>query len=89
DRPLLILSGVFGLLDAHTPTPWYDHALQGCDVHVLAPRVAGRLVSRRITTLELVMDHPDTPGWAPYHAVVVQAARHAGVRLRPRWSAQP
>jgi hypothetical protein len=84
--PLLILSGVFGLLDAHTPVPWYDHALQPAEVAGLWPRVAGRLRSRRITSLDLHMAPPDTPGWAPYHAVVEAAAHAAGVSLRPRWT---
>ena len=83
--PLLILSGVFGLLDAHTPIPWYDHALQGTEVAALAPRVAGRLRARRVVELDLWMSPPGTPGWAPYHAVVEQAAAAAGVHLRPRW----
>lgn len=85
--PLLILSGVFGLLDAHTPVPWYDHALQPGEATALWPRVARRLRSRRITSLDLHMAAPGTPGWAPYHAVVEAAARAAGVRLQPRWTA--
>ena len=57
-HPLFILSGVFGLLDAHTPIPWYDHALQPPEVDALVPRVAGRLRSRRLTALELWMSPP-------------------------------
>ena len=86
-HPLLILSGVFGLLDAHTPVPWYDHALRPDEVPALAPRVAARLRSRRVGTLDLWMAPPGTPGWAPYHAGVRRAAADAGVGLRPRWGA--
>jgi hypothetical protein len=86
-EPLLILSGVFGLLDAWTPIPWYDHALRDAEVAALVPRVSGRLRSRQITALDLWMSPPGTPGWAPYHAVVQRAAAEAGVALRPRWVA--
>lgn len=83
--PLFILSGRFGLLDARAPIPWYDHALQPDEVAPLWPRVAGRLRTRGVSTLELRMLPPETPGWAPYHAVIEQAAAAAGVRLRRGW----
>lgn len=87
--PFFILSGVFGLLDAHTPVPWYDHALAQDEVAALWPRVAGRLRTRGITALDLHMAPPGTPGWAPYHAVVRAAAEAAGVRLVPARVTEP
>ena len=83
--PLFILSGRFGLLDAHTPIPWYDHALHAAEVAFLWPRVAERLRGRGVRELSLHMLPPSTPGWAPYHEVIERAAETAGVRLHRQW----
>lgn len=69
-EPLLILSGVFGLLRSDDPVPWYDHALQPDEVATLLPRVRARVEALGLTRLTLLAAPRGTPGWGPYFAVV-------------------
>ncbi len=69
-EPLLILSGVYGLLDAQDPVPWYDHALQVEEIDALVPRVRARAAALGVTAVTLLAAPRGTPGWAPYFAVV-------------------
>jgi hypothetical protein len=79
--PLMILSGVFGLVDARTPLPWYDHALRPSEALGLSGSVAGRLNSRGVTAVMFVCEPLATPGWAPYHDAVIRACEQADVTL--------
>lgn len=80
--PLLFLSGVFGVVTAAHPIPWYDHALRAEEVHGLIPRVAGQLVTLGVTDLEALLAAADTPGWRPYHRLLVGGCQDAGVGLQ-------
>ena len=71
--PLLIFSGKFGILDADDPIPWYDKVLTGEDVEAMMPRVIAQLQERSVTEVTLFARPKDTPGWAPYYAVIEQA----------------
>ena len=45
----LILSGSFGLLDRHTPIPWYDHLLAPEEIPEMASRAEDWLRLERIS----------------------------------------
>lgn len=79
--PLMILSGVFGLIDARTPVPWYDHALMPLEAVGLSGLITGRLISRGVTRVMFVCEPLLSPGWAPYHAAVIRACDDAQVAL--------
>jgi hypothetical protein len=79
--PLLIFSGEFGILDADTPIPWYDKALTEEDVETMVLRVIAQLQERPVTEVTLFARPKDTPGWAPYYAVIEQACGDLGIPI--------
>jgi len=79
--PLLIFSGEFGILDTDDPIPWYDKALTGEDVEAMVPRVITQLRERSVTKVTLFARPKDTPGWAPYYAVIEQACGDLGIPI--------
>lgn len=83
-RPLLILSGRYGLLEAEEKIPWYDEALTGEAVEALAVTVSRQLAGLGATSIAFHARPRDTPGWAPYHEVLERACRRAGVALAVR-----
>lgn len=82
-RPLLILSGVYGLLAPDDPIPWYDVALRPEAVAALAPRVADQLARRGVSRLHFYARPAATPGWAPYHDVLARACADVPLVVHP------
>lgn len=82
--PLVFLSGVYGLLPADQPIPWYDHALQAHEVEAATAKVVEQLQVRGITQVTAILQPRDTPGWAPYWDVLTEGCRLAGVTLTVR-----
>ena len=78
---LMIFSGVFGLLDASDPIPWYDHALAADEVDAAAEVLAECLVQEGISAVSALLEGRSGPGWAPYHDALAQACVAAGVAL--------
>ena len=85
-RPLVFLSGVYGVLPASAPIPWYDHALQPGEVAAMTPTVARQLTDQGIARVLALMCPPDWPGWAPYHRLLGGACAAAGVALEVAWT---
>ncbi len=83
--PLYIFSGVYGLIGAHTPLPWYDHALQPDEVHSATMAFSRVLSARRIDRVTALMEPRTASGWAPYHAVLTDGCARAGVVLSMMW----
>jgi hypothetical protein len=81
--PLLFLSGVYGIIEAGALLPSYDHALQEGEVEALVPRATEQLRALGVTEFVALLRAEETPGWAPYWAVLRGAASGAGVS----WSA--
>ena len=79
--PLLILSGVYGVLEAGEGVPWYDHALLPEEVPALLPGVVARLRELDATALLLVVRPRGTPGWAPYLDLLDAAAAELGLTV--------
>jgi len=80
-RPLLILSGEFGLIDAMQPIPWYDHALESHEVDALVPRVVQTLRERGVRRVRFVAHPASHPGWAPYHKLLQRACEALSIEL--------
>lgn len=80
--PLLFLSGVFGVIEAAHPIPWYDHALLPVEVEGRVGMAARQLSGLGVTGIEALLAPADTPGWAPYHRLLAAGCREAGVDLR-------
>lgn len=83
-RQLVFLSGVYGVLGELEPVPWYDHALRAEEVEDRVEAVARGLIQRGITAITAVVRPRETPGWAPYHALLEAGAAAAGARLELR-----
>ena len=79
----MILSGRYGLLSSWAPIAWYDHALEMGEVDRLIPRVTAFLAVRGVTHLDAFLSPPETPGWAPYHALLDAATESAKVAVTP------
>lgn len=79
--PLLILSGVYGVLRVDDGVPWYDHALEPSEVRALIPRVVTRLRELEATHLVLLLRARATPGWAPYLDVLDAAVAELGLTV--------
>jgi len=78
---LVIFSGVYGLLDASDPVPWYDHALQPGEVEAAAQALAERFVADEIESITALLELRSAPGWAPYHEALAQACALTGVAM--------
>lgn len=87
ELPMLILSGKFGLLRPQDPIPWYDQPLTADAVPNFLPVVVNGLARHGITRVRFVARAKETPGWAPYHAVIEQACESLGISLV--WRAWP
>ncbi len=81
-RPLLILSGRYGLLDATTPILWYDEVLRRDTVDNLIPLLVQQLIALDVTSLVFYARPRTTPGWGPYHAVLERACARRRIPLR-------
>ena len=80
-KPLLILSGKFGLLAPEDPIPWYDRKLTLAAVPEMIVLVSEQLKQRAVTRLTFY-GHPRTdPDWLPYHQVLEQACHARNVQM--------
>lgn len=79
--PLLVFSGVYGLLAASDPVPLYDHALRPNEVEWAAGRVAAGLRDRAVSRVTAVLERADAPGWSPYHRALADGCAQVGVPL--------
>ena len=86
--PLVVFSGVYGLLDAAEPIPYYDHALQPDEVDGAATALAERLVAAGVARITAILEPRVVPGWAPYHDALEQGCQEAGVHLQV-WTWDP
>lgn len=72
-----ILSGVFGILKAEDPLPYYDHLLAENEIAAMVDMVTPSLsVYDEVIFASVIGDFV-----APYRAVLEQATRQVGIRL--------
>ena len=88
-RPLFIFSGVYGLLAESDPVVWYDHALQPEEVASAAQDLAASLMKAGVRQITAIVEARDAPGWAPYHDVLEQGSRSAGVTVQVELWTEP
>ena len=78
----LIFSGEFGLLEASTLIPYYDHLLLLPEVKLHATRVARQLRQRQVDRILFFSDSPEAdPLLLPYLSCLELAADEAGVAV--------
>lgn len=80
-KPMLILSGKYGLLSPETPIPWYDQKLEKDAVPALVPVIAEQLEKEGVTQITFY-GHPKTDkDWYPYHAALEQACKLQNIEI--------
>jgi hypothetical protein len=83
-KPMLILSGKYGLLKPEEPIPWYDQKLEMEAVPGLVPVIAAQLAQYGVTRITFYC-HPRTdPNWHPYIETLERACRACRVELTMR-----
>jgi len=82
NKPLLILSGKYGLLDPREKISWYDQALLSTEVDKLTPEITKQLSARRVSGLIFYARSRNTHGWRPYYEAIENACAHVGIKLR-------
>ena len=76
--PLLFLSGVYGIVPATRPLPWYDHALQPGEVEEMIGPCAAQLAALGVVSLTALLLPVCTPGWSPYHRLLTAGCAQGG-----------
>ncbi|MCL4709347.1 hypothetical protein KJ068_29675 [bacterium] len=84
-KPMLILSGRYGLLTPQMKIPYYDHALSPAEVTKLAQKIIAQLTRRGVAALTFYARPRATPGWAPYFQVLEKACRRLDLKLHIRY----
>jgi hypothetical protein len=78
-NPFYILSGKYGLLEATTAIPYYDHLLIEAEVAPLSKIVAEQLQDLGVHEIDFYTKPQKTEGWTPYCEVLKMAASQSGV----------
>ncbi len=81
-RPLVILSGKFGLISAQQAIPYYDQALNSEVVADLRSVVVEQLCKLDCHVLRFFGLPRTTPGWEPYYLLIESSCAEAGVELQ-------
>jgi hypothetical protein len=82
ERPMLILSGLLGLIRPETPIMWYDKLLMPEDIGYMVDLVAHHLLSFQVTAVEYVTeDIWLDPSVKPYHDLLAAACKRQHVKM--------
>lgn len=81
NKPVVILSGKFGLLGPDDPIPHYDLVLEEDDVPAMRKLLVGHLKERGVSRLIFYGPSLDTPGWGPYYHSIMDACSLQGVHF--------
>jgi len=80
-KPMLILSGKYGLLRPEDPIPWYDQKLEMDAIPELVPVIGKQLKEQGVTRLKFYC-HPKTDkNWYPYHIALEQACQKREIKI--------
>lgn len=81
NKPFIILSGKYGLLEADDKIPWYDKKLMAEEVDQLVPTLVAQLTQKGITKIIFCARPRTTPGWEPYYEAIERACAQLGIPL--------
>jgi hypothetical protein len=84
-RPMLILSGKYGLLRPEDPIPWYDQKLVMEAVPEIVPVIASRLTKLGVSHIIFYCRTKTDLDWRPYHAALEQACQMQNVEITFRF----
>lgn len=83
DLPLVILSGLYGLIEAEEPIPYYDRLMSESDIPRIAALSAEFLKNRLAAGVVFCLPDPEIdPHVKPYLKSLEEACATAGVGLR-------
>ncbi len=83
DLPLVILSGLYGLIAAEEPIPYYDRLMGESDIPRIAGLSAEFLKERLVTGVVFCLPDPEIdPHVKPYLNSMAEACATVGVGLR-------
>jgi len=81
-KPLLILSGKYGLLTPDEKISFYDHALQREEIEDLLSTLKKQLASHQVSRLVFYALPKNTSGWRPYYEVIEKACASRNIPLK-------
>ncbi len=82
NRPMLILSGLLGLVRPETPIMWYEKLLMPDDVGAMVDLVSHHLLGLRVEAVEYVTkDLWLAPEVKPYHDLLAAACKRQHVEM--------
>ncbi|MCP5107065.1 MAG: hypothetical protein GY950_27010 [bacterium] len=84
NRPLIILSGKYGYIDAEEKIPWYDQQLLPGDVDGLIPQLVRQLKEKEAEKIIFYGKPKTTPGWEPYYDALEGSCRRLGIPVEYR-----
>lgn len=80
-KPMLILSGKYGLLYPTEPIPWYDQKLTEDGINDLMPIVTKQIYCKKISELLFYCKPETNIDWLPYHKLLKMSCSLANVRI--------
>ena len=82
NRPMLILSGLLGLIRPDTPIMWYDKLLMPDEVGGMVDLVSHQLLGFRVEAVEYITrDIWLAPAVKPYHDLLAAACKRQGIEM--------
>ena len=82
NRPMLILSGLLGLIRPDTPIMWYDKLLTPDDVGGMVDLVSHQLLWFRVEAVEYITNNIwIEPALKPYHDLLAAACKRQNIEM--------
>ena len=81
NKPFIILSGKYGLIDSDLKIPWYDQKLEPENVAGMAPILAKQLGEKGVSKIIFYGKALTTPGWKPYYDALEQSCNQLGISI--------
>lgn len=82
NRPMLILSGLLGLIRPEAPIMWYDKRLMAEDVGGMVDLVSHQLLGFGVEAVEYITENIWLePGVKPYHDLLAAACNRQSIEL--------
>lgn len=81
NKPFIILSAEYGLIDSDSKIPWYDKKLEPETVAGMIPILSKQLLEKEVSTIIFYGKPRTTPGWKPYYDALEQSCNQQGVSI--------
>ncbi|NEP10318.1 MAG: hypothetical protein F6K14_08870 [Symploca sp. SIO2C1] len=81
NKPFIILSGRYGLIDSEFKIPWYDQKLIPENVELLIPIVTKQLREKEVSKIMFYGKPRTIPDWKPYYDALEQSCNQLGISI--------